>query len=499
MSNRSRLVRAAAATVLALSYPAFGAAPASQPVNAADEIKAIRARLDELEKRQKRSEQLRHEAEQKLEEKIAAEELSTAAVQRDKFIDAEGFTAGFTDDRFVLQSADGNFVLHPWIHFQGRGVLDYRNDVQGPAKSPYDETNTGFEIRRLRLGFDGNMFSPDLTYFFDWNTVRTSANSTVSGATPSTTGGTVTVSNNSGGTMVLQQAWAKYHFSASPFFVRVGQIKDPLLHEQVVDPRYQQGAERSVTADIFTNGDDFTEAATFIYDPDSFIRTEAGVNHGMRSANTNFYSYPNNGAYNQFDYGVVGRVEFKAMGRWKDYQQVGAVGTKEPLLVFGSGADYSERGRDGQVVAVVDGMYADDAGLSLYGSFVDRYTTHNFGYYQQSATGATIVAGNPAVAGRPTNEYSILAEAGYIIDHHLEPFIRYEFMHLLGTPAGSNNWVQVITGGVNYYFYGHRLKLTSEVIWLPDGLPYDDTPNDVLANHNGKSEVSFVTQIQLAL
>jgi hypothetical protein len=498
VTNRSRLI-AAAALSLTLSYPAFGADSATQPSAASDEIKAIRARLNELEARQKQEEQLRHQAERKLEEKIAADELGATAAEHDQFIAAEGFTAGYTDGRFIIQSADGNFLLHPWIHFQGRGIVNYREGFQGSSKNPEDETNSGFEIRRLRLGFDGNMFSPDFTYFFDWNTVRTSANATVSGATPATKGGTVTVSNNSAGTMVLQQAWAKYHIPASPFFVKFGQIKDPVLHEQIVDPRFQQGAERSITADIFTNGDDFTEAADLIYDPDTFIRAEAALNHGMRSANTNFYSYPDNGSYNAYDYGVAGRVEYKVMGRWKDYQQVGAVNTKEPLLVFGTAGDYSERGHDGQLVAGVDGMYADQQGLSLYGSFLDRYTTHNFGYYQQSASGATILAGNPAVAGKSTNEYSVIAEGGYLFNQHMEPFVRYEFIHLQGSPAGSHNWVQAITGGVNYYFHGYSVKVTGEVIWLPEGLPYDDTPNDVLANSNGKTELSFVAQIQLIL
>ncbi len=299
--------------------------------------------------------------------------------------------------------------------------------------------------------------------------------------------------------MQVDEAWAKYRIPGTPFSIRGGEIKDPVYHEQQVSSRYQQATERSVAADIFVNGDAYTEGATFIIDPGTFYRTEAGVNHGMRSANTNFLDYPNNGSYNAFDYGFAGRAEFKPFGNWKDYGQIGAVGTENPLLVFGVGADYSERGHAGQLVAAADVMYASGTGLSLYGGFLDRYTTHNFGIYTQGVTGATITAPAASVANKPTNEYAIVAEAGYIIQQHWEPFGRYEFIHVQGTPAGSHNWLQAITGGVNYYFYGHRLKLTGEVTYLPEGLPIDNTAGDVLTSPNGKGEISFIGQLQLLL
>jgi hypothetical protein len=316
------------------------------------------------------------------------------------------------------------------------------------------------------------MFTPDLTYFFNWATSRTT------------------------GTPILEEAWVKYHLTDTPFYIKAGQIKDPLLHDQIVSSRYQQSAERSLTADIFANGDAFTEGATFIYDPKTWARAEAGVNHGLRSANTNFQDFP----ANPFDFGVAGRAEFKLFGRWQDYGQIGAVDVKEPLLVVGVGADSSQRGHATQTVGAVDVQYADQNGLSLYGAAVDRYTNHNFGIATASTVGATFITNpDPAVLGRATNEYSLLAEAGYQFSNHLEPFGRYEYMHLQGTPAGSRNYFHVITAGVNYYWYGHRAKLTAEVIYLPNGLPIDDSGGDVLASGPGKGELSGVVQFQLLL
>lgn len=486
---------------LAISYPALATEPAATDVS--NEIQALKARLEQLEAKQKLAEQKHIEAEQKLEAKVTAEQLKLDAVQHDQLLTSEGFTAGYSDGRFVIQSNDGNFAFRPWFHLQFRDVTEYRKDFTTVGTThPHgvDETDNGFEVRRMRFGFDGNMWSPDFTYFINWATVRNSGNQNVSGATASTTGGSVTTGNNLGGVPLLEEAWVKYHIPTTGFSLKLGQIKDPVLHDQIASSRYQHSAERSLTADVFANGDAFTEGATILWtSPHDIIHTEAGVNHGMRSANTNFLDYPNNSSYNQFNYGFAGRAEFKAMGRWKDYAQVGAVGTKEQLLVFGTGADYSERGHDGQLVAVGDMMYASPCGFSFYGAYVDRYTTHNFGAYTQSPTGASIITPDPKLANKATNEYSILGEVGYIIDRRIEPFCRYEVMHVVGDGASSRNWIQVVTGGINYYFQGHKLKLTLEGIYLPKGIPFSDGPSDTLSTPSGKTEANFVAQLQWLL
>ena len=72
-------------------------------------------------------------------------------------------------------------------------------------------------------------------------------------------------------------------------------------------------------------------------------------------------------------------------------------------------------------------------------------------------------------------------------------------MHLTGTAAGSRQYFSVLTAGVNYYFYGHRLKLTNEIMYLPQGLPLDDSGGDVLTSSKGHGEFSFVSQLQLLL
>jgi hypothetical protein len=459
--------------------------PTTQNADVSKELAALRARIDQLETQQKEQQQ-KADAEKQA---ATTESVLKDANRQSQFFDSTGITAGYKDHRFFIGSDDGNYVFRPWFHMQFRDVTIDRKNFKPNGD---DDVENGFEMRRMRFGFDGNLFNPDVTYFFNWATVRASGSANVTNSSGTKIG---TVSNNLGGAPLLEEAWMKYNFHNTPWFIKAGQIKDPLLHDQVASSRYQQSAERSITADIFANGDAFTEGATIIFDPKSWVRTEAGVTHGMRSANTNFLAPTTNG----FDYGAAGRAEFKVMGDWRDYAQVGGVDIHDPLAVIGVGVDYSERGHAGQTVMVVDGTYAQPNGINVYGAFVDRYTNHNFGIYTQSATGASIGTPDPAVANHATNEYSVLGEVGYVFNNRIEPFGRYEYMRLQGTAAGSQNYVHVITAGANFFFQGNRLKLTPEIIYLPRGIPIDDTPSDTFTSAKNRGEVIGEIQLQLLL
>ena len=466
--------------MIALAGSAFAENP---PSDVSGEIQALRNRINQLETRQM-------EAAQKAEQTKSTEEVIADAARRSQMLSAGQFPAGHKEGRFFIGSEDDKFVLKPFVHMQFRHVTTEREHFKNGNDS---DTQSGFEVRRVRFGFDGNVFTPDLTYWFNWGTQRSSGTANVVNAAGTKIG---TVSNSLGGGLLMEEAWAKYRFHDTPFYLRVGQIRNPLMHEQMIGTVKQQTVERGLSADIFANAEGFTKAVEFIYDPKTTFRASAGINDGFRSANTNFLDYPNTNAFN---YGAFARAEYKVMGDWKDYAQIGAVDVAKPLLVFGLGTDYSERGHSSQVVAAFDVMYADPSGLSLYGGFVDRYTSHNFGFYAVTITGANIVAPPASVLGRSTNEYAFFIQAGYLINKKIEPFARFDYIHVAGTAAGSNNYIPTITGGANYYMYGHKLKLTAQLLYLPKGLPFDDLANDVLASPNSRGEISGVLQAQLAL
>jgi hypothetical protein len=440
------------------------------------EIQDLRSQVAELKANQQQTQS---------DEAEAVKEVIAEADQNSQLFDADagGATSGYLSRRFFISSEDGDFTFRPWIHVQIRDVTNYQQSAP-PVQN-------GIEIRRARIGFDGNLFGKDLTYSIDWATNRANSTLTVRNTAGATVG---TTTSPVGGLPVLEEAWFKYNFDETPWYIHAGQMHDPLDHENIVGSKYR-APEASLQGDIFGNTDTFTKAITVIYDPKQDFRTEAGINDGIRSANTNFEDDPNNG--NAYDGGFAGRVEYKLMGNWHDYDQLTALNDKEDLLVLGGGADYSYGdGRYATLSHTADLQYANPEGWFAYLCYFGRYTRDNIGIPATSNPGASF--GTPAVAGQDTYEPSVDVEVAYLIDGQLEPFVRYEYMHLQGTPAGSDNNVTDVSLGMNYYFYGHNLKFTGLATYLPTGIPISDTSSDVLAN-NGKAEVVFIAQMQLLL
>ncbi len=299
---------------------------------------------------------------------------------------------------------------------------------------------------------------------------------------------------------MLEEAWVKFHITDTPWYVKAGQIHDPLDHENIIGSKYRD-PEASLQGDLFGNTDTFTQGATVIYDPKQSFRFEGGITDGIYAANTSFQD-PEVNDFITYNYGFAGRAEYKVMGNWKDYDQFTALNDKDNLLIFGAGADYSQGdsaiGKSfGQFSHTADVEFATPGGLALYASYFGRYITSNQGIPLGSPVSAT-VAGSGVGFGHDTYEPSIMAQAGYVFNQKIEPYVRYEFLHLQGTPVGSENNVHEVSVGFNYYFHGHNAKFTGQVMYLPNGIPVSDTSSDVLVD-NGHAEVVIMGQFQLLL
>ncbi len=265
---------------------AFASEPATQPSAVSQQ-----ALLDKVNTLQQEVTELKAQQKQNQEDVSAAiQHVLTESDQHSQMLDGSsgGFMSGFSGNRFVIQSDDGNFVLRPWIHIQVRQTTSYRRDELGKGQ---DDVENGFELRRARLGFDGNLFTPDFTYFINWATFRENGTLTTKNSAGQTVG---TSPSPVGGLPVLEEAWVKNHFANTPYYIKFGQLHDPLDHEAIIGSKYR-APEASLTGDIFANTDTFTQGATFIYDPKETFRFEGGFTDGIRSANTNFEDAPNNG------------------------------------------------------------------------------------------------------------------------------------------------------------------------------------------------------------
>ena len=451
---RTRFRTALAAIALATaSTAAYAAEDQQTPQQLQEEVKQLREAVKELQAQRANPPFTAADVD------AAVDSVLRDANRRTQLMATDAGFMGGWDNGFKIQSADGNFLLHPWFQFQFRNVTNFRQDAKQNGEG--DDFQNGFELRRMKFGFDGNVFSKDVTYLFLWATDRHD------------------------GVPKLEDAWVKYKF-ADNLAVKAGQIKNPLDHEQIVSSKYQLGVERTLIAGVFVNGDDYVQGVSLIMDNGSNpLRGEVAITDGIRSQNQNFQDFPSTTSGNSpnSDWGAAGRVEYKLMGDWKDYDHFTAMGNKSDLLVLGAGADYTEAGHTGALVHVADVQYATAGGLSLYGAYLGRYTARNAS------------AGNS-----DTYDSTVRFFAGFMVNPKLEPFAQYQYIHFdsAAVSAGTENTVHDITVGINYYLKGQAAKLTVDASYLPNGTPVSDDSSGVLAN-NGKNEIVIRAQFQLLL
>jgi hypothetical protein len=177
----------------------------------AQEVKALREQVHELQNHQ-RDMEAQLKAQKEAANQPTAEQVN-AAVERvredarlhSQVLETGGAAAGYNPDTgFFIRADDGRFLLHPWSLFQFRDVSTV---LQGADSGDNNNVQNGFELRRVQLGVDGTMFTPDFTYRVFIQNVRTT------------------------GDIELVMAMARYHFPGTPWSVLGGQFKSPLDHE----------------------------------------------------------------------------------------------------------------------------------------------------------------------------------------------------------------------------------------------------------------------------
>jgi hypothetical protein len=379
-----------------------------------------------------------------------------------------GMNAGWDPNKgFVIRSEDGAFLLHPWAFVQFRNATTYTSDTSPSGRY---QTQNGFELPRAKFIIDGNIYSKDLTYQFIWATSDTTGN------------------------LGLQDAWGRYHIPDTQLAVEAGQIRNPVDHEQILFATRSLTPGRSIVNNVLLNGDDIVKGVEVSYgydDPHATLRGEGAFTSGERNFDTTFQQYPTNTA----DWGAAGRVEWKYEGRWQDYTQFTALGDTEPLLVLGAGADYTEAGGAAGFTHVADVQYDTTAGTAIYAAYLGRYTRGDAGL---PTTNGQVTSTSK---GRfDTYDSTVRLMVAQLINGRFEPFARYEYIQFDSRelPAGSDATVNDLTLGFNYYFYGHRAKLSADASYLPNGSPVSATIDDLLATKGGQ-EIIVQVQFQLML
>jgi type II secretory pathway component PulJ len=427
---------AASLSIASIASIASAQQPESTREQLQQELEQLQARIAKLESRD-------------VQQAAAAptkQDVLTDAEKRSTLGTAMPLTAGY-DKGFFIKSEDGTFLLKPGAVFQFRYVANLSEDAGGD-----DHIESGFELRRTRFRFDGNAFSKDFTYSFVWD------------------------ANRSGGAVSLLDAWAAYRF-APQWSVKFGQFKESWEHEKDVPFTNQLAVERSlVDAVIGGNQTDRVQGISLLYGggKDDDVRAELAVTDGANSKNTNFENTPAG------DWGVGFRGEYKLAGDWANYRDFTAKGTKDQLLVLGTGADFTQAGDLDILRATADAQWKNTHGLSLYGAVNGL----------QTDTGG---AGDGF-------DWGALAQVGYLLNKKVELFGRYDILQLDDVVPGDEDTFNEFTIGANYYLgpdgaYLHRAKLTFDVVYLPDGAPSAQTGLGIL----GSDEDQFVFRGQFLL
>ena len=478
LHSMHRVIPVLAAAILALhAAGAWAADPTQDQLQA--QIQALQTKVAALEARQLNAKDV----------DATVERILQDADRRSQLMAVEGFTAGYTSDRgFVIRDAAGDFLINPYLQFQFRNVTNWTENGKGDDR---DSTDNGFEVRRMKFGFQGNAFSPDFTYQFQWamnraatTTTRTVTTTDSNGDTASTT---VTDTTGSGGSPVMEDAWIRYRF-ADMWAIRLGQFKDPLFRESLVSSTRQLAADRSLLNNILEGNDNYVQGISLIYDGGARTRAEMAFTDGFNSQNTNFRDPPTN----SYDFGVAGRVEHMVLGDpvkgWKQYSGFSAIGNKQDLLVVGAAADWSQTNSSNILFHTVDAQWEPESvsGLSVFGAFVGRYTW---------------LADQPAGADDSFYDWGFLAQAGYLLNNNWEPFVRYDYTRLDNDFAASaiEDNVHEFTVGVNRYFKGHNAKVTLDLTWLPNGSPISADGLGVLPQGDSDNQVIARIQFQLVL
>lgn len=314
------------------------------------------------------------------------------------------------DGRFFIASADGQFRLAIGGQFHVRYVANRQ------SRSPEDNHRSGMELRRMQLKFDGHVLDPRLTYKLQ--------------------GGF----NRNGGTFVLLDAEIGWAFSDS-LSVRLGQFRPGFLREDSTSSTRQLAVERSlVNARFSQNRMQAIELRANVHDN---WRLSGTLSDGLRSRNTAWDT-------STVEFAVTGRAQWLVMGNWRQFRHFTSPPGESTGLMFGAALHWQrdEFGRFGASTSdevdmirwTVDGQLSL-GGASLFAAFI--------GSHEDTRGG-----------GGNAFRWGVIVQGGVYLTETWELFARYE---LGDADEPGSDRLSVITGGVNWYIDGRRLKWTTDV------------------------------------
>lgn len=414
--KRLSIFVAAAACGLGSVAMAGGTAPSAEVAAMRAELAQVKAQLGELRTQESEAWLTERRAE---EVKGLIHEVLSDASTRASFADGGALAGVDKKGKIFLKSADGKYKLNIAGQFQFR-YLFVIND------SAADEIDEGFQVRRAKVKFGGQIGDPKFKYAIN-----------------------LTHSSTSGATS-LEDAYASYSFD-NGWTVKFGLFKLPFLRQELTSSSRQVAVDRAVVTEFFTL--DRSEQVQLGYKGDA-VRFAVSLSDGADEEESQI------GA-DSVEVAITARGDFLIAGDWGQAKDNFAWVEKDTAIFVGVAAHYqagdgnnganSAPGNADYLGWTIDGSI-ETGGLAIFAAFMGGHI-----FDDGSAVGADL------------DFYGLLLQAAYNVTDELAPFIRWNWIDPDSAGGGD---IGVITAGVNFFFRKHASKLTVDVVWV-----YDNEPN----------------------
>jgi hypothetical protein len=402
----------------------------------------------------------------------AAEEKKAEEAQK-KLDEEFPVRAGWGKKGFTLETLDGLWKTAIQWRSQGRYTYSQRTDADSFSDFNNDKEST-FELRRVRMKVGGHGYKPWVKYYFemDWQPTRNSGDE-----------------DSKSGTRLLD-----WRIDLSKFKwlqLRVGQWKINYNRERVDSSGKQQFVERSIVTNTFTVD---RQMGAMVYGhlaPGTFLdsRYYAGVWNGSGRGEAN----------DDANMMYMGRLQWNFLGRDLKWQQSDIKYHEQPAgsaafaayTTIGKCTRWSSSGcgtlgfpnsagngftSDGNAS---DGQYRVQGMMEEF-AFKWRGLSIQHEYHWKEIKDKDIPEG---AGGHKTNLMGSYAQVGYF-PHYLIPVIpkpleiafRYAFVD--PNVSAKNDKLSTYTTAINWFFAGHRNKLTLDGTWFTLAQPRGKDENE---------------------
>jgi hypothetical protein len=510
--SRRAVAAAVVSALLASATRAADPAP-GQDINA--ELNALKTRIAELEAQQHEN-WLTKERESQI--RGIVQDVLKDAKTRGQF--ADGVETGYTPGAgFYIQTPDKNFKLAIGGFAQLRYEASYANATNGrhitqtvPAKLNSNGTTTpqstvtlhdpsessGFDIRRARISFSGNAFSPDLTFKFEGDFY-----------------------GNSTGNFTVTDAFVAYRFT-DLFKAKIGSYKVPFAKAELTSDTVMEFSERAEELAPF---DPVRALGVSLYGDllKDQLSYEISANDGGNTNTLRRDDTVGNAANLDNRFGFYGRLQWAGAGKISDFADEPDLRDDNRAFIWmlGAAGGYESQNATNsafpspQTSTTVGGLSANGTNPGFIGNYnlngdifrgtldwsakYQGFSFNSAAYFQQvnanpdlTTSGTTAAGPYSSVNPRKTSffEWGGYGQVGYfIIPQKLELVGR---AGVLAT-EGATNIGEFYSLGANYYIYKHNFKIMTDVTYTPEA-PYTDSATSLLQN---TQDIAFRLQVQL--